>query len=294
MNTHPSNGIGRHKCKNSPSNEDAILGNVSLSADSQCLGFLSFSESNDELPALFDDFTFVQEQFHPNSQRLCLCGSSPEMAAENEALSFSELLKDDSEDILESSCQLQSEFAPFGLVWSRDARNTLQQIYLRDFLEQGWHAGEFKADFSHKSCIESDFCTAHGCDRQAGLSQKIWSPGLNPSIFHLPTDADHEIDLLMGCAATPFPLIVKAGKLVQNMWKMAENSVSIVSQAMDLKALLEQWTPPRCFDSPEDSSSEVQHSIQLAHAYHWATVLYLNQVVPKLPSEPIKSLANRF
>ena len=119
MNTHPSNGIGRHKCKNSPSNEDATLGNVSLSADSQCLGFLSFSESNDELPALFDDFTFVQEQFHPNSQRLCLYGSSPEMAAENEALSFSELLKDDSEDILESSCQLQSEFAPFGLVFNK-------------------------------------------------------------------------------------------------------------------------------------------------------------------------------
>jgi hypothetical protein len=116
---------------------------------------------------------------------------------------------------------------------------------------------------------------------------------LNPSIFQLPTDAVHEIDPLMGCAATLFPLIGKVGRLVQRVRKTSTNSLSIVSQAMELKALVEQWEPPRWFEPPEDPTSEVQHSIQMAHAYRWATLLYLHQAVPELPSEPAEELAKR-
>jgi hypothetical protein len=116
---------------------------------------------------------------------------------------------------------------------------------------------------------------------------------LNPSIFQLPTDAVHEIDPLMGCAATLFPLIGKVGRLVQRVRKISTNSLSIVSQAMELKALVEQWEPPRWFEPPEDPTSEVQHSIQMAHAYRWATLLYLHQAVPELPSEPAEELAKR-
>ncbi|CEJ59658.1 hypothetical protein PMG11_08273 [Penicillium brasilianum] len=115
----------------------------------------------------------------------------------------------------------------------------------------------------------------------------------NPSIFHLPTDAVHEIDPLMGCAATLFPLIGKVGRLVQRVRKTSTNSLSIVSQAMELKALVEEWEPPRWFEPPEDPTSEVQHSIQMAYAYRWATLLYLHQAVPELPSEPAEELAKR-
>jgi hypothetical protein len=97
----------------------------------------------------------------------------------------------------------------------------------------------------------------------------------------------------MGCAATLFPLIGKVGRLVQRVRKTSTNSVSIVSQAMELKALVEQWEPPRWFEPPEDPTSEVQHSIQMAHAYRWATLLYLHQAVPELPSEPAEELAKR-
>jgi hypothetical protein len=62
---------------------------------------------------------------------------------------------------------------------------------------------------------------------------------------------------------------------------------------MELKALLEQWEPPRWFEPPEDPQSEVQHSIQVAHAYRWATLLYLHQAVPEIPSEPADELAKR-
>lgn len=116
---------------------------------------------------------------------------------------------------------------------------------------------------------------------------------LNPSIFQLPGDAIHEIDPLMGCAATLFPLIGRVARLVQRVRKTPTNSLLIVSQAMELKSLLEQWEPPRWFEPPEDPISEVQHSIQVAHAYRWATLLYLHQAVPEMPSEPPEEQAKR-
>lgn len=116
---------------------------------------------------------------------------------------------------------------------------------------------------------------------------------LNPAIFQLPGDAIHEIDPLMGCASTLFPLIGRVARLVQRVRKTSTNSVSIVAQAMELKTLIEQWEPPTWFEPPEDPTSEVQHSIQVAHAYRWATLLYLHQAVPEMPSEPAEELAKR-
>lgn len=116
---------------------------------------------------------------------------------------------------------------------------------------------------------------------------------LNPSIFHLPGDAIHEIDPLMGCAATLFPLIGRVARLVQKVRKTASNSLSIVSQGMELKSQIEQWEPPCWFEPPEDPTSEVQHSVQMAHAYRWATLLYLHQAVPEMPSESAEELAKR-
>ncbi|KAJ5557092.1 hypothetical protein N7494_001007 [Penicillium frequentans] len=116
---------------------------------------------------------------------------------------------------------------------------------------------------------------------------------LTQDIFQLPGDAVHEIDPLMGCAATLFPLIGRVARLVQRVRKCSSNSVSIVSQGMELKSLVERWEPPHWFEPPEDPTSEVQHSIQVAHAYRWATLLYLHQAVPEMPSEPAEELAKR-
>lgn len=117
--------------------------------------------------------------------------------------------------------------------------------------------------------------------------------GLDISIFHLPDDVVHEIDPLMGCATTLFPLMSRVARLIQRVRKIPSNSLSIVSQAMELKTLVERWEPPRWFVPPQDPSSEVQHSIQVAHAYRWATLLYLHQAVPEMPSEPAEELAKR-
>ncbi|KAL4805874.1 fungal-specific transcription factor domain-containing protein [Aspergillus unguis] len=108
-----------------------------------------------------------------------------------------------------------------------------------------------------------------------------------------PENTVHEIDPLMGCAATLFPLIYRVARLIQRVRKTESNSISLISEAIELKQLVEQWEPPDWFEPPEDPTSEVQHSIQIAHAYRWATLLYLHQAVPEMPSGATTDLAKR-
>ncbi|KAL2846210.1 fungal-specific transcription factor domain-containing protein [Aspergillus pseudodeflectus] len=117
--------------------------------------------------------------------------------------------------------------------------------------------------------------------------------GLVIPAFQFPENTVHQIDPLMGCAATLFPIIDQVARLIQKVRKTESNSVSLISQAIELKQLVEQWEPPDWFEPPEDPTSEVQHSIQTAHAYRWATLLYLHQAVPEMPSEPTSDLAKR-
>ncbi|KAL3434132.1 fungal-specific transcription factor domain-containing protein [Aspergillus tetrazonus] len=112
--------------------------------------------------------------------------------------------------------------------------------------------------------------------------------------FPCPERTVHEIDPLMGSAATLFPLIDQAARLIQRVRRTESNSISLISQAIELKQAVEQWEPPEWFEPPEDPTSEVQHSIQTAHAYRWATLLYLQQAVPEMPSEPPQDLAKRI
>ena len=113
------------------------------------------------------------------------------------------------------------------------------------------------------------------------------------SPFAVPTDAIQEVDPLMGCASTLFPLIGRAANLIQRVRKSESNSFSVISEAIDLKTAIERWQPPQYFEPPEDPSSDVQHSFQTAQAYRWATLLYLHQAVPEIPSESAAQLAER-
>ncbi|KAI9372281.1 fungal-specific transcription factor domain-containing protein [Aspergillus egyptiacus] len=117
--------------------------------------------------------------------------------------------------------------------------------------------------------------------------------GMEIPALQFPQSTVHEIDPLMGCATTLFPLINRVARLIQRTRKTESNSISLISEAIELKQLVEQWEPPDWFEPPEDPTSEVQHSIQTAHAYRWATLLYLHQAVPEMPSEPTSDLAKR-
>lgn len=109
------------------------------------------------------------------------------------------------------------------------------------------------------------------------------------------TFASTEIDPLMGCAATLFPLIGRAANLCRKVRKVETNSIQLISQAIELKEAIEQWSPPpgAAFERPEDPTSEIQHALQTAEAYRYATLLYLHQAVPEIPSLTSAQLAKK-
>lgn len=108
-------------------------------------------------------------------------------------------------------------------------------------------------------------------------------------------NSNTEIDPLLGCAATLFPLIGKAANLCRKVRKLETNSIAIISQAIELKEAIERWSPPpgTAFERPEDPTSEIQHAMQTAEAYRYATLLYLHQAVPEIPSLTSTQLAQK-
>lgn len=108
-----------------------------------------------------------------------------------------------------------------------------------------------------------------------------------------PLGLSNEIDPLMGCASTLFPWIGRVANLIRKVRTSPTNSFSVISQAIDLKAAIENWEPPFGFEAPEDPSSEIQHSLQTAESYRWATLLYLHQAVPEIPSKSAAELAKK-
>jgi hypothetical protein len=105
----------------------------------------------------------------------------------------------------------------------------------------------------------------------------------------------HEIDPLMGCASSLFPLIGKVANLCRKVRKVESNSIAIISQAIELKEAIVQWSPPPLplIERPEDPTSEIQHALQTAEAYRYATLLYLHQAVPEIPSWTSAQLAKK-
>lgn len=112
-------------------------------------------------------------------------------------------------------------------------------------------------------------------------------------LSHGPLAYTVQVDPLLGCAATLFPLIGRVASLVQKVRKTEKNTFNIISQAMEIKTLLEDWAPEAYYEDPEDPLLEVAHCICTAEAYRWATLLYLHQAVPELPSLSSHELATK-
>ncbi|KAL8640538.1 MAG: hypothetical protein Q9228_002556 [Teloschistes exilis] len=108
-----------------------------------------------------------------------------------------------------------------------------------------------------------------------------------------PNEARHKVDPLMGCASTFFPLIGRVANLVRRVSRTARNTINIISQANDLKTAVEAWQPPEMFEAPDDQTFNIRHSLDTAEAYRWATLLYLHQAVPEMPSKTSEELAQK-
>lgn len=101
-----------------------------------------------------------------------------------------------------------------------------------------------------------------------------------------------DVDLLLGVGQTLFPIINRvAGTISQVRQHPRQRSPSlplvIVSQAATLKQQLERWKPPLSafkVQEVEDPTWDLALCLATAEAYRFATLLYLHQAVPDLPS----------
>lgn len=106
-------------------------------------------------------------------------------------------------------------------------------------------------------------------------------------------DAESHLDPLMGAASTLFPIVGRVANLVRRVRRSKSNSPSTISHAMELKKMLQEWEPPSLEEVPEDPTIDIQHTLQTAEAYRWATLLYLHQAVPEIPSAPSAELGKK-
>jgi hypothetical protein len=107
-------------------------------------------------------------------------------------------------------------------------------------------------------------------------------------------ETDTQLDPLMGCASTLFPIIGRVANLVRKVRRTHGNSPTIISQAMEFKRQLEEWMPPSYIEDPEDETTSPHDSIKTATAYQYATLLYLHQAVSEIPSLPSLALAKKI
>jgi hypothetical protein len=106
-------------------------------------------------------------------------------------------------------------------------------------------------------------------------------------------ETDMTLDPLMGCAHTLFPIIGRVANLVRKVRKSNNNGPNIISQAVQLKSQLEDWTPPSFIEDPEDETTSPHDTMRTAVAYQYATLLYLYQAVPEIPSQSPGALAKK-
>lgn len=128
---------------------------------------------------------------------------------------------------------------------------------------------------------QSKFVMGRGHDRTRGFG------------IDFGMDIDARLDPLMGCAGTLFPYIGRVANLVRKVCRSSHNSPGIVSHGRDLKMIIEEWDPPEEIEDPEDPTTGIQHAIETAEAYRWATLLHLHQAVPELPSLTATELSQK-
>lgn len=99
-----------------------------------------------------------------------------------------------------------------------------------------------------------------------------------------PLPLEQQLDPLLGCAITLFPLLGRLTDIVRSVRRRSEkrNSPAIISRGAELWTAIESWTP--AFDPLRRRlTANATDAIQTAEAYRWTALLLLRQSVPELP-----------
>lgn len=94
------------------------------------------------------------------------------------------------------------------------------------------------------------------------------------------------LDPLMGYALTFFPIMRRVADLINKVRARSTsgNSPAIISQGLQLRQVIEDWSPPIDLEMIEDPTPNMTDAIQTAEAYRWATLCLLYQAIPELPN----------
>lgn len=91
------------------------------------------------------------------------------------------------------------------------------------------------------------------------------------------------LDPLMGYSTSFFPTMRRVADLINKVRSTPRNSPAIISQALELKRAIEDWTSPVDLEAVDNPSPNMTDAIQTAEAYRWSTLYLLYQAVPELP-----------
>lgn len=136
-----------------------------------------------------------------------------------------------------------------------------------------------------------------------GSSEDFTFFGEFDSIFN---NTDY-IDPLLGCSQSLFLMMSKVASLIFKIRREREklgklrNSLEHMSQASELKQQLTDWKPNISHQVSESHNSnrsakstwDLYSCVSTAEAYRYATLLYLHQAVPELPSLTSHQLAEK-
>ena len=171
-----------------------------------------------------------------------------------------------------------------GISHINKAKNLLQQAISKNLasapLEGNLHLG-----FLANTWLYMDVLTRITCNNVPAMDLNLMTAcsTLSPSL-----SAALNIDPLMGCAGSLFPLIGRVADLVRRVRKSQNktNPPSVVSRAVEIMTAIERWTPSLGLvksSNPESLTSNTSDIVQTANSHKWATLLLLSQAVPELP-----------
>ncbi|RVX66419.1 hypothetical protein B0A52_09649 [Exophiala mesophila] len=181
-----------------------------------------------------------------------------------------------------------------GIDHINDAKSLIQEAASQHRHRRTTPANLSRLSFLANTCMYMDVIARLNCSEQNTANNLAFVNACSALSSHVP--GFQQLDPLMGCAITLFPLMGRLAELVGRvlMRPGKQNSPPIISTAAELRTAIDLWTPSIEAESAVDYQANVTDAIQTAEAYRWATLLLLRQAVPELPwSHSILELAQK-
>ncbi|EGV65998.1 hypothetical protein CANTEDRAFT_119040 [Yamadazyma tenuis ATCC 10573] len=167
---------------------------------------------------------------------------------------------------------------------------------------------EDKLDRSPDVKSESSESTLGNVDTFGGIHRGF--NNLFDNFENISLNSDY-VDPLLGCAQSLFSIMGKVASLISNIRKIRKkdkklpdrNTLTTITRATQLRQDLLSWKPTisasmleqmNAANNADNTKTDLSSCIATAEAYRFATLLYLHQAVPEIPSLSSHQLAEKI